>query len=138
MPAISILLDIQGEVKNLFDYASDLTKQLLTLSAGIITISVTFAKDIAQNNPRRIRRYISLCWICNFLSIFFGILSLMALTGAIDEAVREGHKVTMPANMRVYTALQIITFLAGLVNIIIYGNMGIMHHQSSAKAEKPK
>jgi hypothetical protein len=138
MPAISILLDIQSEVKDLFDYAGDLTKQLLTLSAGIITISVTFAKDIAKNNPRKIRRYISLCWIFNFLSIFFGILSLMALTGAIDDAISTGEKVTMHGNMRVFTALQIITFLLGLVNIIIYGNMGIMHHQSSAKTEKPK
>jgi hypothetical protein len=129
MSHLAILLDIRDEVKSLFDYASDLTKQLLTLSVGIITISVTFAKDVAKNNPKKLRRYISLCWIFNFLSIFFGILSLMAVTGAIDEGLTKGGPVTEHSNMKDFAGLQIITFLMGLVTIIIYGNMGIMHGQ---------
>jgi len=41
--------------KKAFDFASDTTKQLITLSTAIVTLTVTFSKDIigvGDNSPK--------------------------------------------------------------------------------------
>ena len=70
--------------KKAFDFAADLTKQLITLSTAVITLSVTFSKDIIGIS-KGWRLYLLIgIWGLYFLSILFGLLTLMSLTGNLD------------------------------------------------------
>jgi hypothetical protein len=78
--------------KKAFDFAADLTKQLITLSTAIITLTVTFSKDIIGSVDYSIRYLILLSWIGFMISILFGVLTLMALTGNLDPISRQTKK----------------------------------------------
>ncbi len=70
--------------KKAFDFAADLTKQLITLSTAIITLTVTFSKDIIGKIDSSNRYLLLLSWIFFIISILLGLLTLMALTGNLD------------------------------------------------------
>ena len=70
--------------KKAFDFAADLTKQLITLSTAIITLTVTFSKDIIGRIDSSNRYLLLLSWIVFIISILLGLLTLMALTGNLD------------------------------------------------------
>jgi hypothetical protein len=64
--------------KKAFDFAADLSKQLITLSTGIVTITLLLSKDIAE--PRAIA---VAAWAFYLLSTLCGLWALMALTGTL-------------------------------------------------------
>ena len=87
MPAVAILLreeSMDEPVQKAFDFASDSTKQLITLSTAILALTITFNKDVLQSvSSSSINTLIS-AWIVYLVSIFFGVLTLLALTGTLD------------------------------------------------------
>src|ERR1044071_2087514 len=76
---------IDDAVKKAFDFAADTTKQLITLSSGIIVITVTFQKDVFKDLPNEAKVILYISWLLYFLSILFGILTMMALTGTLEK-----------------------------------------------------
>jgi hypothetical protein len=104
-----------------FDFAADLTKQLITLSTGIVTITLLFSKDLT--GPR----WLAVCaWVSYLLSTVFGLWALMALTGTLapltsskepevadklasataksaDDPLELGNNVRSPAKFQIYT-----------------------------------
>lgn len=68
-----------------FDFAADVAKQLITLATAIITVMITFSKDILGTNSHYIAWLLS-SWILFLLSIVFGIFTLMALTGVLAQS----------------------------------------------------
>jgi len=105
-----------------FDFASDLTKQLLSLSTILIGISITFFEKFNCSNLYWI---IILSWSFLFISIIFGILSLMGLTGSLgrikDLKAFDSTNI-YNRNIRVVSGLQIVTFLTGILLLIIYSS----------------
>lgn len=74
--------------KKAFDFASETTKQLITIATAIITLTVTFSKEIiggAENAPRSILVW---TWAVFILSIIFGICTLMTLTGTLQPLAK--------------------------------------------------
>lgn len=111
-----------------FDFASELVKQLLTLSTGIIALTITFLKDVIEKAPTNLKWCIALAWIFYFISIAFGLLTMMALTGSLApvKAPADSSETTPPASIRSpnvtrLSAAQVITFGIGLVLTIIFG-----------------
>jgi hypothetical protein len=121
--------------KKAFDFAADLTKQLITLSTAIITLTVTFSKDIVGNAPARDHWWLLISWVAFIISILFGILTLMGLTGNLDPTASKQKKdngtfavvkqepiLTVTSSNVTWTAkIQIITFLIALVCTGWYG-----------------
>lgn len=70
--------------KKSFDFAADIVKQLITLSTAIITLSVTFSKDIIGVNNDFPVTLLAISWGLFIFSLFCGILTLMALTGTLQ------------------------------------------------------
>ncbi|UOQ66800.1 hypothetical protein [Hymenobacter volaticus] len=107
-----------------FSYANDLAKQIISLSTGILALTITFNKDVFASGSRRAIRYIIAAWILLLISIVCGIWSLMALTGTLAQPL-EGNYVNRPLsigfNARFPAALQILFFLFGIALIIIHG-----------------
>jgi hypothetical protein len=104
--------------KSAFDYASEVSKQLITLATGIIAISITFSTDVIANTKDD-REVLIGAWIAYLISIIFGIWTLMALTGelqpsASSEPSIRGRNVTGPA------ILQILLFLGATAALVAY------------------
>jgi hypothetical protein len=103
-----------------FDYASDTTKQLITLATGIIAVSITFSKDIIGNTTAH-RGVLIAAWITYLLSIVFGVWALLAMTGELqprgqtsgDPSIRKSN-VTMPS------IVQILSFIVATGLLIAY------------------
>ncbi len=103
-----------------FEFATDLTKQLITLSTILIGLSITFLEKFNVGISRTI---IILSWSLLFVSIIFGIFTLMALTGNIGKINSERDMNTnniYSKNITSLSILQIFTFIVGILLLIIY------------------
>ncbi|MBN2828564.1 MAG: hypothetical protein JXQ26_11265 [Tissierellales bacterium] len=118
--------------KKAFDFAADLTKQLITLSTAIVTLTVTFSKDIIGGIDDSIRYLLLLSWVAFIISIILGILTLMALTGNLDPIPKtkaKDNEVTenkpiltiTSKNVTGTSKLQVYTFLIALILTCSYG-----------------
>ncbi|MBL8182152.1 MAG: hypothetical protein JNL64_11155 [Blastocatellia bacterium] len=71
-----------------FDFAADVSKQLITLATGIIAFTVTFNKDLLNTTPSSVNhtsvKFIVGAWGLYLLSIFCGLVSLFGLTGELQ------------------------------------------------------
>ena len=106
------------EMKKAFDFAADLAKQLITLATGVIAVIITFFDKSGSESSTTIP-VTALGWPLGLymVSVVFGIVSLMALTG---QLVTKGTAATPNApNARVYAGIQIVLFLAATVWTLI-------------------
>ena len=104
--------------------ASDLAKQLITLSTGILTLSITFTKDIVKGLPPKSAGLLKFSWIMHLLSICCGIWSLMALTGMIFKVSQQGAESVQAdpyGSGTLPSILQTTLFILGTALIIGYG-----------------
>ena len=66
-----------------FEFARDTTNQLLTLSTGVVALTITFASDFVGGVSPWVRVLAVLSWACLLLSILFGLLTLLAWEAAV-------------------------------------------------------
>ena len=108
-------------VKKAFDFAQDTTKQLITLATGIIALSITFAKDFLGHVSDAARGWALASWGAMLVSIFFGLWTLLALTGSLQPNDPSIPSSTRGTNVVIPAALQILTFFVGLALIVVFG-----------------
>jgi hypothetical protein len=110
-----------------FKFASDLAKQLITLSTGILAITITFSKDIIKpvSVPRYAAILLFIAWGTYLFCVVCGIWTLMALTGELEPKVSNGQPLPEPTTKRTNvflpTVLQIVSFLIATGLIIAFG-----------------
>lgn len=117
------------------DFSSQTVQLLLSLSTGVLAFSITFSKEIAPSAPNSVRRYLTMAWLLYFLSIPFGVVTMMAFTGLLTEldlifleslnsnisiSRLEGLSVTSP-QITIPAMLQFISFFLGVFCTFIYG-----------------
>ena len=113
-------LDPQTELA--FTVASDVAKELITISTAVIAFSVTFAKDVAEGIKKGPRRILVASWVANLFSIGFGLLVLLLLTGILaPTSIAPKTPIEIDARVRVVAFVQLLTFVVGLVLMAIYG-----------------
>lgn len=115
-----------------FDFAADTTKQLISISTGIIALMVTFSKDIVGNSINS-KGLLAWTWGIFILSIIFGVLTLMALTGTLqpikkqkkeEEEKEKEEEVELDINnrnIRTLSLLQVTTFVGAIILTGIFG-----------------
>lgn len=82
--------------KKSFDFAAETTKQLITISTAIITLTVTFSKDIlggAENAPKTLLVW---TWGIFIASIICGVMTLMTLTGTLQPMQKKESEENPP------------------------------------------
>ena len=99
-------------IKMSFDFAWNLSEQIITLSTIILGFTATFAKEFRAGAHSYIAS-ISFAWILYLLSILFGLLSFMALTGALTAP--SAH--VIPSNAKWFAGIQVGTF--GFASIMV-------------------
>jgi len=122
-------IDLSG-----FTSTADLTKQLITLSTGILALSITFIKDILKSDKSLVTWKLTTSWVVYLLSITSGIWTMMALTGTIFEATCNPalqnnckpdflNQYAFPygSNISVPLGLQILLFLTATGFLIAFG-----------------
>ncbi len=125
--------------KKAFDFAAATVKQLITLSTALIALSVTFRGDFNQVGNEVL---LLICWICFFISVLFGIMTLMALTGTLEKYTEEGKKKVdlsiYGTNVKRPSGLQILFFLLGLMFLSIYGGQSILEKETETESKEIK
>jgi hypothetical protein len=110
-----------------FEYAGETVRQVLTLATGVIALTVTFAKDIIEPGSAALP-WMKWGWTLFGVSIFFGILTLMAITGQLHAAaakVPAGNPDMYAPNIRLFASLQIWLCFVALVLTIRFGIIGM-------------
>ncbi len=59
-----------------FDLAAETTKQLISLSTAIITVTIAFAKDFFGSRQSGLEWLLALAWLLYLISLISGIFTL--------------------------------------------------------------
>ena len=62
-------------------FASEISKQTLTLSTGVLALTVTFSRDRMDKLTPRAIFWLKASWLLLFLTIFFSLMNLRAYVG---------------------------------------------------------
>jgi hypothetical protein len=108
-------------VEKAFDFAADATKQLITLSTAVIAVTITFLTDVAKDAPAGTAVWLQVGWILYLLSIAFGILTLLALTGTLADLDAEEPPSINARNIRRLAAGQVLSFFAAVALTLVFG-----------------
>lgn len=112
---------MNDQLKAAFASATETVKHTLTLASAILTVSVTFLKDV-NKAPTSFQVWIlEISWVSLLLAVLFGIATLAALTGTLARAERFDADILYQANIRAPMTLTFMCFLAGLTFTAWYG-----------------
>jgi hypothetical protein len=112
-----------------FQFAKEVSTQLITIASALIGVSITFIKDFRPDAERWFR----LSWLSYIVSIIFGIVALMALTGALAVLARTGEKFSdFTTPVKLFAGMQIIAFLAATIFLIVFGWLQSMRPRPKA------
>jgi hypothetical protein len=155
LPTLADLQVAMDYHEKAFEYAGETVRQVLTLATGVIALTVTFAKDIIEPGSAALP-WMKWGWTLFGVSIFFGILALMAIAGnlhadARKEDVRQAAiQAGGPAppyqapvgiyagNIALFANLQIWTCFLALILTIRFGIIGMNEaQQRKATAAAP-
>ena len=104
-----------------FEFARDISTQLITLSLGVFVATITFTKALLPNITGRLVALIGCSWTFYFISIFFGIWHMMALTGHLTiENIKE-FGLVIQDSAKLPFVLQVFAFMIATILMLIYG-----------------
>ena len=105
------------------DRAYETTKQVITLSTGIIALTVTFAKEFkVSDTDLSVPLSLKISWLLYCAALVFGVWTLMAITGTLDELDRGGEEANRGrTNIRIPAGVMILAFVGGVVTTIWSG-----------------
>lgn len=109
------MVDMTEYQKKSFDFAADLTKQLITLSTSIVTVSLLFGDHFPKQSLLAVS-----AWLFYLVSTVFGLWTLMALTGTLAPLQLPPTNFNLKSNVRVPSALQIASFAIAIVLTMIF------------------
>lgn len=122
-------LTMTDQLKLGFEFARGFAEQLITLSTGIIALSVAFTKDLVGRMPPKSSRVLGSTWLLFVVSIMFGLLHLMALTGDLAPVGVVAPVTGISGKPRVFGILQVTSFLLATIGAVTYGFIGLRHYR---------
>lgn len=132
MPIVAFLLRIMDDNQRIiksFDFAADITKQLIALSTAIISLCVAFTDNIFSSNAANAHSITLIVSLSLFvISIIFGVVTLMAMADHLGNPNKkqaetessENKSVIYSGNVRLFSSIQMIMFLCAMIMAMIY------------------
>ncbi len=111
------------ETPSSFEFAKETVTQLITLATAVIGVSVTFAKEVQSGVTAADRKWLFLSWIALLVSVFFGVRTLMALTGSLATGAVAPNTI-YELNIRIPCILQVVFFVVGIAMLIGHAMKG--------------
>ena len=106
-----------------YDFAQDSSKLVITLSTGVVAVSITFMTDFAQSASHAARIVMAVSWLFYIVSIIFGVMALYTLTGKLagheHEAVQDG-------TIKLWAGGQLLAFVGGIVITVVAGLIALL------------
>ena len=129
MSSLALLLTIEKKnmedrKKKAFDFASDTTKQIISLSTGILALSVTFSEELLGDTGEFPKNLLIGAWVIFIISIFFGLLTQMTLTGTLDPREKYKEKTSLSINnwnIKIFSICQVIFFFIAIIITVLFG-----------------
>lgn len=120
-------IDLTERDKLALSSAADACKQVLTLTTVIMTVSITFQKDVVTNASNLSLIWLRSAWLLYALSILAGCWMLLALSGSLGSRFPEtSNAVSIYSNnIRTPATIQMATFALGIVAIVIFGVLAL-------------
>jgi len=106
-------------VSKAFDTAQDASKQLLTVAAGIVVLTITFFENFGKHAPFSAKVLLAVAWIAYSISILCGIFTLQTLAGNLQKKNLNIYQF----NTQIFSIIQIVTFLIALTLTVVAGGL---------------
>lgn len=107
-------------IEKAFDFAQESTKQVLTLSTAILTVTIAFQKDIVGGLPKDHAGWLQVAWALYLTSILFGLCTLLNLSGNLERPKDDTPSIYVPS-IRFFSGLQLVTFFLGTAATLVFG-----------------
>ena len=108
-------MEMQEYQKKAFDFAADLTKQLITLSTSIVTVTLLFGEHFPRQSHLALW-----AWILYLISTLFGLWTLMALAGTLAPLKPPPTNLDLKFNVRLPSSLQVVAFAVAVFFTILF------------------
>ena len=109
-----------ANIDKAFDFAQESTKQILTLSTAILTLTITFQRDIVGPAAAGDRWILTVAWIAYLVSIGFGLATLLNLAGNLEKPTNDTPSIYRPSII-LFSVLQVLTFSVGMLFTLWFG-----------------
>ncbi len=101
------------------DSTRDTAKQLITLASSILTVTVTFHRDLSPQAGENPNDVLLVAWVVYAISIGFGVLTLLGLTHELAQSRHDPSLSTW--SVRWPPWVQGISFLLATTLIVWFG-----------------
>jgi hypothetical protein len=117
-----------------FASASDTCKTLLTLTTGILALTISFMSEIAKNATSGQLWFLRVSWLFFLISVVSGVLTLQAVTGSlapfkktkVGEATAANEAPSIyDKNISSPAIIQNVAFGIGVLLFIIFGVISV-------------
>jgi hypothetical protein len=103
--------ELSSHTEAAFGAATDLSKQVLTLSTGILATTLALADTLFGVLSDTEKKLLWASWGLYGISLLFGIWALMALAGSLGQSTPPAASAIYKANARIPALLQFGSFL---------------------------
>lgn len=104
-----------------FEFAFKTTEHLITISTGVIALSITFLKDfVGEVESRTIRTLALVSWLFFLLSVSCGLITFLQLTGNLGNPDVPAPTI-YTQSIQMFSIAQIVFFLLGLGVAVGFG-----------------
>jgi hypothetical protein len=111
----------QGDLTKQFDVACDIAKTLLTLATAVLTLTITFSKDIITSSTSSDRIFLEIGWGLFFLSILGGVWLLFAASGSVAGIAAGKTHTIYDGNTAIPMGIQQVAFVLGIILMGVFG-----------------
>jgi hypothetical protein len=116
---------LDDQAKQAFTAVSDWTKQILTLSTGIVTLTIAFADKIFGALSTAEKAFLYIGWVIYAIAILAGVMVLGGLAGALGKTSDLKAEDVYGWNVRLFAMIQLGGFFFGTVALIIFGFLAV-------------
>lgn len=95
--------------KKAFDYVQEATKQIITLSTGVLALTITFAHELERSESWE--SVLGWSWALYVSSIVAGVWVLLALSGTLEQTATQVPVSTRGRNVSIPALVQLGAFL---------------------------
>jgi hypothetical protein len=119
------MAEIDSQTDAAFSAANDWSKQVLTLSTGILAATISLGDTLFGQLSGFEKALLWISWGLYVLAILFGILVLMALTGTMGQDAAPTAKDIYAKNTTRPALAQFGTFLLATVVLAVFGGFTV-------------
>ena len=104
-----------------FKAANSSVSQIITLCAGLLAFTATFANDFKAGDTPAVPETLKWCWIALIIAILFGVFALGNTVGAIYKA-EKGEEVSITST-NVSLFMMLVAFMGSLILLACAGSV---------------